>query len=255
LLAGLASALSPFAVLYAPTAFADPLLVFWIVMACVAAAHDHWAAAGVCAALAVLTKQEAPVLLPIAVFLGLPACGVLRAGPTVRPIVQRLALFAAACVAVAGAVELGWEAMRPAQASPFVLGLQHYGGLTLVAPQDIAPRLAQWWTVALQYVFACPLLNLALLTTAVGLPVYLWLRRPRTWTIDLSLVLAALYVAAVRAAATFQLWDRYMLAAARCCAFCWPAGWTWRGRPCSAACAGEPHRSRRSFRLSSSPRC
>jgi 4-amino-4-deoxy-L-arabinose transferase-like glycosyltransferase len=212
-LAALALALSPFAILYAPTGYADPLLVMWLMLAVVLAGFDRWALAGAAAALAVLTKQEAPVLLPLALIIGLPLARRRRApgsGKTAAWIGVRLLHFGLVCVALAAGVEMLWEAARPGQLSPFALGLAHYGGIGLVAAGDMAPRLAAWWDEALRYVFASPVLDALCLA---GIPLVLLLGSRDRRQADISLVVACVYAVLVRTVIDFQLWNRYMLAA------------------------------------------
>ena len=212
-LAALSLALSPLAVLYAPTGYADPLLVMWLMLAVVLAGDDHWTLSGVAAALAVLTKQEAPILLPLVVIIGLPQAW--RRHPPVGGAVMpwmagRLVAFAVVCVALAGATELVWEAARPGHASPFALGLVHYGGIGLVAAGDFAPRLAAWWDEALRFVFASPLLEVLCL---VGVPLLLLRGSKDRRRADIVLVTACAYAILARTVVGFQMWNRYMLAA------------------------------------------
>jgi hypothetical protein len=58
-------ALSPFSILFAPTAFTDPLLVLWVLAACVAAASGRAGWAGVSLGLAVATKQQGVFFGPL----------------------------------------------------------------------------------------------------------------------------------------------------------------------------------------------
>ena len=212
--AALALALSPLAILYAPTAYTDPLLVMWLMLAVVLACSDRWVLSGAVAALAVLTKQEAPILLPLVAIIGLPLAWCYRprvAGAAAVPwIAGRLARFAVVCVALAAIVELIWEAERPGQPSPFSLGLAHYGGIGLVAAGEIAPRLAAWWGEALRYVFSSPMLAALCLA---GVPLLLLLGGKERRVADAVLVTACVYAILARTMVDFQMWSRYMLAA------------------------------------------
>lgn len=259
LLAALLLALSPIAILYAPTAYADPLLTMWLLLAALLAAGGRWGWAGVAAGLAVLTKQEAPLLFALPVLLGwagmsLPPAG--EAGGRGRPgwaVLPGLLRFAAAATLAAAGIEWLWESTRPGQASPFALGLAHYGGVGLVSVGEIVPRLAGWWDEALQYVFAAPPLNVLLIVGGIGLalsvvryeiaggrlsvggsgqhgessregadeaPVDSVLRlsrqRPaaRRPASDALLLQAVTYGVLARTLVSFQMWDRYMLVAA-----------------------------------------
>jgi 4-amino-4-deoxy-L-arabinose transferase-like glycosyltransferase len=216
LVAALLLALSPFAILYAPTAFADPLMVMWLLLAAALVAYEQWTAAGVAAALAILTKQEALLLLPLVVV------WIATIGPDRSDVGRGLLRFAVACAIVAVGVELLWEAMRPGQPSPFALGLAHYGGIALVAPSQIPPRLAEWWQTALRYVFASPVLNVLLFVSPVAL---VWAARrppaPKSGgeqssdrRADVMILLVVAYAILARTIVSFQMWDRYMLFAA-----------------------------------------
>ncbi len=200
-LAALLLALSPFAVLFSPTAYPDMLMVMWLLAACLLAMSDRWACAGVPAGLAILTKQEAPLLLPVVVVLALAA----GAGG-----MRRVAGLLAVCLVVAVLLEVGWEWVRPGQPSPFALGLAHYGGLGLVEIGEIPARLAAWWQMGLCYAFASWPLNLV--TIVGGLALVVWPRH-HGGTGDRALVLCIAYVVLVRSVLGFGLWERYVLVA------------------------------------------
>ncbi len=70
LAAGLLAA-SPYAILFAPTAFTDPLMVAWILAGCLAAVRGRWGWAGLALGLAAMTKQQGIFFVPLAVGLGL----------------------------------------------------------------------------------------------------------------------------------------------------------------------------------------
>lgn len=73
LLAAWLVALSPFTILFAPTAFTDPMLVTWIMAGCVAASHRRAGWAGLFLGLAVATKQQGVFFVPLALALLLSA--------------------------------------------------------------------------------------------------------------------------------------------------------------------------------------
>ncbi len=70
LLAAFLLAASPFAILFAATAFTDPMMVSFVLAACLAAVAKHWGWAGVLLGLATMTKQQGIVFLPLVVGLG-----------------------------------------------------------------------------------------------------------------------------------------------------------------------------------------
>lgn len=203
-------ALSPFAILYAATAYPDPLMVMWLLLAAALAQSRHWGAAGLAAAAAVLTKQEAPLLLPVIILLALPGH---RAAQLGRGVV----VFTIIAVVAAAGGEGLWEAARPGQASPFVLGLQHYGGIGLAPIGEWPARLWRWWSEALRYVFVSPLLNGLFLAGAPLLGVRAvmgWRAGRATDAADLALLATLVYLLLARTLVGFQLWDRYLLVAA-----------------------------------------
>jgi hypothetical protein len=66
-------ALSPFNILFAPTALTDPLLVALVLGAFCLAVESRWTGAGVMAGLAAATKQQGLLFLPLVVGVGLAA--------------------------------------------------------------------------------------------------------------------------------------------------------------------------------------
>ncbi len=69
LLAAALLALSPFAILFAPTAFTDPWLMLWLVLAAWAALARRPFLAGLLAALAVASKQQGVFVIPLVLML------------------------------------------------------------------------------------------------------------------------------------------------------------------------------------------
>jgi 4-amino-4-deoxy-L-arabinose transferase-like glycosyltransferase len=58
-------ALSPFTLLFAPTAFTDPTLTTLVLAACLAAAHGRAGWAGIALGLALATKQQGVLFIPL----------------------------------------------------------------------------------------------------------------------------------------------------------------------------------------------
>lgn len=61
---------SPMAILFSPTAFTDPLMLFFGIAACVAAMHGSWLLAGLGVGMAAVTKQQGILFLPLVLMLG-----------------------------------------------------------------------------------------------------------------------------------------------------------------------------------------
>jgi len=85
LLAAGVMALSPFNVLFAPTAFTDPLMVVLILIALNLAAASRWGWAGVTVGLAVATKQQGILFAPLVAATGWIAARCGRPSPSAGP--------------------------------------------------------------------------------------------------------------------------------------------------------------------------
>lgn len=91
-------ALSPFTISFAPTAFTDPMLVMWVLAACLAAALGRAGMAGLGLGLAVATKQQGLFFIPLVV--GLWICnkaaglqrpqGIIKTGPGIRYLIRKV---------------------------------------------------------------------------------------------------------------------------------------------------------------------
>ena len=182
---------SPFAILFAPTAFTDPLLVLWMLLGLWAALAGRPFLAGLALGLAYATKQQGVLLAPLVVAVSVwrgsgrdketrgqgdkgtsgqvgsfPSLLVSLSpylGSSAQMMVGFLPLFASVT---------WWDALRwHVQPSFWDRSLATYGGLILVPPAAWPERLADWAQL-LGYIFVSPLLNAILL---IGLPALLWL--------------------------------------------------------------------------------
>ncbi len=200
--------LSPFNILFAPTAFTDPLLVMWIVAAlgCALKGRNFWA--GMLLGLAMATKQQGLLFLPLIVAGSIAV----RASDSRPRVWRKLAALATGCAVPMALVTL-WDAQRwHVQPSYFEKGLTSYGGLMLAPVSEWSLRLRQWLTW-LQYFTASPVLNLVLL---IGLPLLLWNVRQEVRTspaarCDFVLTGFVLLYLLAHWLLTFNVWDRYLL--------------------------------------------
>jgi hypothetical protein len=202
LLAAALLAASPYAILFAPTAFTDPLMVTWILAGCLAAVRGRWGWAGIGLGLAALTKQQGIFFAPLAIGLGkisnvkyqasnfkLAASGqpsaVSRQTSNVKrqisnfqpPISNFQSLisnlhspifsFGVAWLALLG-LALSWDVARARQPGFLMQSLTSYGGLPLDSAA-IWQRVAGFWDL-LGYGTGSPVLNGILLG---GLPLLL----------------------------------------------------------------------------------
>jgi 4-amino-4-deoxy-L-arabinose transferase-like glycosyltransferase len=207
LLAALLLALSPFDILFASTAFTDPLLVAGILAAAAAAAAGRLGLAGGLMGLAVATKQQGWLFVPLVVGLGL------------RRASRRGWLgFGAALGLVAGGTWI-WDACRAQRPGYWAQGIISYGGLDLAPPAVWPERLGEWlgWLRYLGGSAAANATGAALVAGVLilGLRDLLRARRGRDvgqgYKTDLLLLgFAGLFVG-FHVVVDVQLWDRYIL--------------------------------------------
>ncbi len=202
LMAAVGVTLSPFAILFSATAFTDPPMVTLGLAAVTAAARGRPAWAGLWAGLACAAKQTGLAWLPLAALLystmgssrlkGWRAWGALFGG-----------------WAVVVALVFAWDGVRVAWGgeSFWRLGVTGYGGLRVIWPQELWPRLRGWLDLA-RYTFVSPLVNGLLLIGLPGLAAYGW----RRWSEgDLLLLAFAWVYGALHWLLAFPVWDRYLL--------------------------------------------
>ena len=214
LLAAWLWAASPFTILFAPTAFTDPLMVAWVLAGCLAAARGRVGWAGILLGLAAITKQQGIFFVPLAL-------GLLY---TVNTKPAKLTFFIVAFLAVSG-LAVGWDVARARQPGLLVQSLVSYGGLSIV--WELAPERWLGLIGILRYATGSSVLNGVMLT---GLPLLL--------TLDVLLLLGCLRACSGRAGDTshqdqarvdlillafvalflvghvlvaFGVWDRYLL--------------------------------------------
>jgi 4-amino-4-deoxy-L-arabinose transferase-like glycosyltransferase len=203
LLAALLLALSPFDILFASTAFTDPLMTLLVLAALVAAAGGRLGAAGVLAALAAATKQQGLFFLPLIVLIGL-------LGPAEQRAWRRWVWFVLGFAAVAAGV-IGWDLAREQRPGFFQQSLISYGGLEPALLKTLGARALEWLQRTGDF-WVSPwfngLLVIGLLAWLVGGFVG-W--RPGWTKIDLALGGFAVSFLAIHWLVGFQIWARYLL--------------------------------------------
>jgi 4-amino-4-deoxy-L-arabinose transferase-like glycosyltransferase len=167
LLAAFLLAVSPYSILFAATAFTDPLMVTCVLAATLAAVEGRWGWSGVGLGLAFMTKQQGLLFVPLVVGLGLvgrPAAPAPDGRGTGAQGRQRAARFLIGLVVVAG-LALVWDVARGRHPGFLEQSLLSYNPL---APQweQIGGRLSGYLGL-LRYATGSPLLNAVLV---VGLP-------------------------------------------------------------------------------------
>ncbi len=197
LLAAALVALSPFAVLFAPTAFTDPWLALWLVVAAWAALAERSLIAGLAAGLAVASKQQGVLVIPLVLAL------LIGRGAGLRQTLRQAALAVLGFALVFGPL-IWWDSLRWHNRPSFWdRSLATYGGLGLAAPAAW-PGRAAGWLEPLGYLFGTPTLSALILgLAALGSATR---ARPKT--------ILGLYVASyllLHVVVTFHPWDRYLL--------------------------------------------
>jgi 4-amino-4-deoxy-L-arabinose transferase-like glycosyltransferase len=239
-------ALSPFDILFARTAFTDPMLVLWMWAALCATAGGRWLPAGVYLGLAFATKQHAVLLIPLVVAVGaiqLRATGARHAAQMIKGVLGFALPFG---------LVLAWDstrwATRPGYWSQSTLS---YGGLSWAPVSQWSERLGEWLGWA-RYLAPSPPQIALLVLGSILLLVQGWRRHPRkreTW-LDTTFLAYGIGYLLVHTILRFSTWDRYLLPLiapvglilARITAGItrWLAstqGWRWRTVPLAAAIA------------------
>jgi 4-amino-4-deoxy-L-arabinose transferase-like glycosyltransferase len=218
LLAALLLALSPFDILFASTAFTDPLMTTWVLVSLLAAAKGRLGIAGILAALAAATKQQGLFYLPLVVIVGrlskdrFPKSGMSEAPPRLWK--SGWVRFVLGFAAVAAAV-LGWDGARVQRPGFVVQGLLSYGTLAAIRPEALGVRALEWLRLA-GYFWASlgfdTLLVVVLVTWLIGR-----LLRPRLGhglagsPTDVVLAVFVIGFLVLHWLVGFQVWDRYLL--------------------------------------------
>jgi hypothetical protein len=220
LLAAALAAVSPFAILFAPTAFTDPWLTLWLVAGAWAAVARRPFWAGLALGLGVASKQTgifgAPLVLALLFVPGTGRQPDMRRTKTtrhgrLRGVWQNGLLPGLACLLgflLAGGPIYWWDTLRWAKRPSFwERSLETYGGLYLAPAADLPMRAGQWLRQA-GYLWGTPGLTAGvILMAALGVR-QAWRRR------HAAMLVLAVYCPgylAVHWLVTFQPWDRYLL--------------------------------------------
>ena len=167
LLAAFLLALSPFDILFASTAFTDPLMTALVLAALLAAIRGWLGAAGILSGLAAATKQQALLFLPLVVAIGLLSARLPKSSRLPKPetsapfhppisdiqsLISRLwghpwVRFALGFTLVAGGV-FWWDSARVQRPGFFKQGLISYGGLGPAQPEALDERAGEWLRLA-----------------------------------------------------------------------------------------------------------
>ncbi|MCA9982695.1 MAG: hypothetical protein KDE59_00310 [Anaerolineales bacterium] len=186
--------LSPLAIQFSPTAFTDPLLTVLLLAALVALLERRAGLSGILFGLALASKYQAALFLPLIVAVGW-LDGVGR-GRWLR----WLAGFLPALLLVTA-----WELLRTGEFLLWTNQVASYGGIRLASPAEIWRQLPHWGYL-LTFILGPASLALlflpALLATAA---------QSHTARRDQALALMVIFYAAVHLLLNVTAWDRYLL--------------------------------------------
>lgn len=207
-IAAIATALSPFTIAFSASAFLDPPMTALGLGACTAVLHNRPRWAGILAGLSFATKQTGLIWLPLILLFQAISSSRPRRQASAQPI-QTLLGFSL----IVGLI-FGWDAVRVARGAGgfWRVGLIGYGGLRLIWPQELAPRLRGWIATA-RHIFTSPVINGVLLIGLPLLTLQALKRRPRTREafVDLTLISFSLIYFLLHWLIAFPVWARYLL--------------------------------------------
>ncbi len=208
LLPPLMLAVSPFAILFAPTAFLDPMMVMLGLASLVAASRGRAGWAGILLGLSFATKVQGLFFMPL-----IPVFWRRQVDKETSPSVS-LSLYPSIKFvmgfAIIAACVLLWDRARGGL--PFwVQQTINYGGIRVIYPSELGPRLTGWLDF-LPYFFG-PMVGLLGL---IGLTILLYHdltheARTRAAWIDLWLLAYTIGFFAFHWFLAFPVWDRYFL--------------------------------------------
>jgi 4-amino-4-deoxy-L-arabinose transferase-like glycosyltransferase len=201
-------ALSPLAILFAPTAFTDPQMTLWLLTGLVAVSEGSWGWAGLTSGLALASKQNALLFLPLVIVLGL--IWNIRQGRTTRRDVLMWGWRFALPLAAVGLGLAAWDAARGVQTGFWSAGIGVNNPGRLIRAGEVWPR-AERWLFWMGYLTASRPLDALLGLAIAGLLIH-DLARPSRQALACIVIVGYLvgYLAACWLIA-FNVYDRYLL--------------------------------------------
>jgi 4-amino-4-deoxy-L-arabinose transferase-like glycosyltransferase len=185
--------LSPFAIQFSPTAFLDPLLLFWLVGSMALIDRPGWS--GILFGLALLTKHQAWLFLPLLLAVGSWRWAGLAFTRWLAGMLPLLAIL------------FLWEWLRAGSLTLWQAQVSNFGGTRLIWSWELWPRLLAWVELG-NMVWAGGWLGVVFLLLTGGGMAWLWVygRLP-----DRLLILFSLAYLAVHWLLAIPVWDRYLL--------------------------------------------
>ncbi|MBN1119841.1 MAG: glycosyltransferase family 39 protein [Anaerolineae bacterium] len=201
--------LSPFAIQFSPTAFADPPMVMWMLAACVVITSHRkpsirWFWAGVLLGLSFATKQSGMFFLPLVFVLGLITDDVSES-------FQSIVLFLAALGLIVLLIA-AWDWIRAPAPAFWAAGMEANNPGRFVSQSELLPR-ARAWSIWLQAVGGNWFTNILLLVLLTILLPLEWIvpapKSNRRWSAAIFIFVVG-YVLFHWLVAV-PVWDRYIL--------------------------------------------
>jgi len=218
--------LNPFAISFSATAFTDPLLVLFGVLAFHAAVTRRPFWAGIWLAFAIMTKQQGILYVPLILAMiwqlkpSSPMAAI-RHHPIISSSQRLLASFFGAALVLIPT--LLWDTARWHIApSPWDLSVRNYGGFALVPLSDWPTRLAEWGSLLWYFTGSTWVWGVAVFLVTLRIADALRRRGDKKRgerVLDTSshhLIITSLFLwcftfLAFHGATTTQTWDRYLL--------------------------------------------
>jgi hypothetical protein len=195
-------ACSPYAVSFSATGFTDGFMLLFGVAALWQVAAGSWTWGGICLALALASKQQALLFIPLALIIG-------WARPDFRTVrVIRLLIP----LLIGAALLTLWDAARAQETGFWALGALNNDPWRLLRIDEIVPRLLGWLAYS-GLLLGLPWVTFGLLAAGVGAALYRVVRQPRHYAslIDVLLLAYCLGYFALHWLVAFNLYDRYLL--------------------------------------------
>lgn len=208
-IAGLFVALSPFAILFSPTAFADPQMTAWLIASLLAVSLRRWGWGGLLFGLALATKQNVVFFLPLVLILGLTA-GFQASGST-RTWLWDAIRFALGIGVIVGLMFI-WDAARGSAAGFWVASVDVNNPGRLIRSNEVWPRAMRWlWW--LDFAVGIPRTGIILIIAVLALAIVEVARHSYTRAAAITLALVAFCVGYLSFLwlVAFPTFDRYLL--------------------------------------------
>jgi 4-amino-4-deoxy-L-arabinose transferase-like glycosyltransferase len=209
------TAFSPFDILFARTAFTDPMLVMWEMLALYTTITNRNLAAGLSVGMAFATKQHAVLFFPLlaAITFAHESHQKRMQTPRVLFLFAKRQLYTLAGMLIPLALVTWWDSRRwHLRPGYWQQSTMSYGGLHWTPWAEWIPRLIEWLGWA-QYLVGSLFMYLAFIIGTSALLITALSRRSRNWQskVDILLTVYGAGYLIVHTVLQFSIWDRYLL--------------------------------------------